>query len=114
MTYKMESLTESSYNGAVCQEISRCPRFFQTLSLLWFGGGEVAELVGLGEAPNWSPPTWGGGVMWKVQLLYALVLIRISKTRVLSEVEKDSVITLPGKGGYSRLMPPEPCVPTWG
>ena len=40
----------------------------------------MAELVGLGEAPNWSPPTWGGGVMWKVQLLCALVLIRISKT----------------------------------
>lgn len=40
----------------------------------------MAELVGLGETPSWSTPTWGGGVMWKVQLLCALVLIRISKT----------------------------------
>ena len=40
----------------------------------------MAELVGLGETPSWSTPTWGGGVTRKVQLLCALVLIRISKT----------------------------------
>ena len=34
--------------------------------------------------------------------------------RVLREVEKSSFITLPGKGGHSRLMPSKPCVSTWG
>ena len=34
--------------------------------------------------------------------------------RVLGEVEKDSFIALPDKGGHSRLIPSKPCVPTWG
>ena len=33
--------------------------------------------------------------------------------RVLGEVGKDSCITLPDKGGHSRLMSSKPCVPTW-
>ena len=33
--------------------------------------------------------------------------------RVLDEVEKDSFIALPGKGEYSRFMPPKPCISTW-
>ena len=32
--------------------------------------------------------------------------------RALGEVEKNSFIDLPGKGGYSRLMPSKLCVPT--
>ena len=37
-----------------------------------------------------------------------------SRDRVLSEVEKNSFIALPGKQGYSGFMPPTPklCVPT--
>ena len=31
-----------------------------------------------------------------------------------SEVEKDSFIALPDKGGHSGLMPSKPNVPTWG
>ena len=30
------------------------------------------------------------------------------RDRVLSEVEKDSFIALPGKGGHSELMPSKP------
>ena len=33
--------------------------------------------------------------------------------RVLGEVEKNSFIALPGKGGHSGLMPSRLCVPTW-
>ena len=33
------------------------------------------------------------------------MLNQISETRVLGEVEKDSFIALPGKGGHSGLMP---------
>ena len=36
------------------------------------------------------------------------------RDRVLSEVEKDSFISLPGKGGHSELMPSKPYVPTRG
>ena len=36
------------------------------------------------------------------------------RDRVLGEVEKESFITLPGKGNYSWLMPSKPTVPTWG
>ena len=32
----------------------------------------------------------------------------------MGEVEKNSFITLPGKGGHSELMPSEPRVPAWG
>ena len=31
--------------------------------------------------------------------------------RVLGEVEKNSFIVLPGKGGHSRLLPQKLCVP---
>ena len=31
----------------------------------------------------------------------------------LGEVEKNTLIALPGKGGHSRLMPSKLCVPTW-
>ena len=34
--------------------------------------------------------------------------------RVLGDVEKNSFIVLPGKGGHSRLMPSKLCVPTQG
>ena len=34
------------------------------------------------------------------------------RDRVLGEVEKDSFIALPGKGGHVGLMPWKPCVPT--
>ena len=37
---------------------------------------------------------------------------RVSETRVLGEVEKNSFIALPGKGVYSGLMPSKVCVPT--
>ena len=33
--------------------------------------------------------------------------------RVLGEVEKDSFLTLPGKGALSKPMPSKPSVPTW-
>ena len=36
------------------------------------------------------------------------------RDRVLGEVEKNSFIALPGKGGHSRLMPSKLCVPTGG
>ena len=32
----------------------------------------------------------------------------------MGEVEKNSFIALPGKGGHSRLMPSKLCVPTQG
>ena len=35
------------------------------------------------------------------------------RDRVLGEVEKNSFIALPGKGGHSGLMPSKLCVPTW-
>ena len=34
------------------------------------------------------------------------------RDRALAEVEKDSFITLPGKGGYSRLMLSKLCIPS--
>ena len=34
--------------------------------------------------------------------------------RVCGEVEKNSFIALPGKGGHSGLMPSKLCVPPWG
>ena len=34
--------------------------------------------------------------------------------RVLDEVEKNSFIALPGKGGHRWLMCSKLCVPTWG
>ena len=34
------------------------------------------------------------------------------RDRVLGEVEKNSFFALPGKGGYSGLMPLKNCVPT--
>ena len=33
--------------------------------------------------------------------------------RVLGEVEKNSFIALPGKGGHSRLRPQKLCALTW-
>ena len=33
--------------------------------------------------------------------------------RVLGKVEKNSFLTLPGKGGLSKPMPSKPSVPTW-
>ena len=32
--------------------------------------------------------------------------------RVLGEVEKNSFVALPGRGGYSRFLPLKLCVPT--
>lgn len=32
----------------------------------------------------------------------------------MDEVEKDSFVALPGRGGHSGLMPSNPSVPTWG
>ena len=43
--------------------------------------------------------------MLKAQLLGTLVVNQNLETRVLDEVEKDSFIALPGKGGHSGLMP---------
>ena len=43
--------------------------------------------------------------MPKAQLLCTPELNRILGDRVLGEVEKDSFITLPGKGGHGRLLP---------
>ena len=37
----------------------------------------------------------------------------ILRDRVLGEVEKNSFIALPGKGGHSGLMPSKLCVPPW-
>ena len=42
--------------------------------------------------------------MPKAQFLCAPVLNQISE-RVLGEIEKESFITLPGKGGHSGLLP---------
>ena len=36
------------------------------------------------------------------------------KDRVLGEVEKNSSIALPSKGGYCRLIPSKLCAPTQG
>ena len=36
------------------------------------------------------------------------------RDRVWGEVEKESIIALPGKGGQSWLMPSKPCVSPWG
>ena len=36
------------------------------------------------------------------------------RDRVWGEVEKESIIALPGKGGQSRPMPSKPCVSPWG
>ena len=33
--------------------------------------------------------------------------------RVLGEVGKDDFVTLPDKGGHSKLMSSKPCVPMW-
>ena len=52
--------------------------------------------------------------MPKAQPLCAPVLNRISETRVLGEVEKDSFIIFPGKGGHSRLLPQNTRYPNLG
>lgn len=36
------------------------------------------------------------------------------RDRVRGEVEKESIIALPDKGGQSRLTPSKPCVSPWG
>ena len=36
------------------------------------------------------------------------------RDRVLGEVEKDSFMTLPDKGGHSGVMSLKPCVLNWG
>ena len=50
--------------------------------------------------------------MLKTQFLCILVPREILET-VLGEVEKESFIALPGKGGHSGLMLSEPRVPIW-
>jgi len=50
--------------------------------------------------------------MLKAQLHYTLVPNQISET-VLGEVEKDSFIALPSKGGDSGVMPSPASVPAW-
>ena len=51
--------------------------------------------------------------MLKAQLHYTLVPKPNLRDRVLGEVEKDSFIALPSKGGDSGVMPSTASVPAW-
>ena len=53
--------------------------------------------------------------MPKTQPLYTGVGAELNlRDGALSEVESNSFIALPGKGGHSELMPSKLCVPTQG
>lgn len=70
------------------------------LHMYWGQGFSFSDQQRLRSSVSSSPPK----VMPKAQLLYKLMPNRISET-VLGEVETDSFITLPGKGGHSGLLP---------
>ena len=50
----------------------------------------------------------------KAQPLCTPVPNRISEVRVLGEIEKNSFIALPGKGGHSGLLPSKTVCPNQG
>ena len=83
---------------------------FQDGHLLVLGGcGRAGLPLDTAETLDMASHTW---VALASACLYANSESNLGD-RVLDEVEKDSFIALPGKGEYSRFMPPKPHIPTW-
>ena len=70
------------------------------LHMYWVHGSPFSDQQRLRSSVSSSLPK----MMPRAQLLYKLVPNRIPET-VLGEVEMDSFITLPGKGGHSGFLP---------
>ena len=66
--------------------------------------------VSQGQAQTWPMCRERWSQIWPLYPNTKLIL----KDRVFGEVEKNSFIVLPGKGGHSGLMPSKLCVPTQG
>ena len=90
-----------------------CPRGWSRVSdgNIWRSGMQNSKM-----APQISAPSYYTSkvpsLRSQIQPLYPDTELNLGD-RVLGEVEKDSFIALPGKGGHSGLMPSKLCVPAW-